>query len=218
MLLGVLFGGVVLLLALAQLLLPRIAASVISSRVARYGTVESVKVKAWPAIELLWGSVDSVRVTARSLRLSPEQAAALLWEARRTASMDVTAASVQVGPLRLSDARLRKRGGALSGEGLASATDVRAALPPGFDVQLVGSAGGKVKVRASGGLFGVGASVGAVGEASDGKLIAHPLGLLLSGFRQTLFSDAHVYVEGVGASVESERPLVYRLTMSASLR
>lgn len=207
-----------LLLALAQVLLPRIAASTISSRVGRYGAVESVKVRAWPAIELLWGSVDLVQVRAGSLELSPRQAAALLWEGRDTASMDVTARSVRVGPLLLSNARLRKRGGALSGEGTASAADVRAALPPGFDVQLVGSEDGRVRVRTSGGLFGVGASVGAVGEASEGRLIARPLGLLLGGIRLTLFEDEHVYVDGVGASVASERPLSYRLTMSASLR
>ena len=64
-------AGVLLLLGLAQLLLPRIASSTISSRVGRYGKVESVSVSAWPAVELLWGSADSVRVKARRLSLSP---------------------------------------------------------------------------------------------------------------------------------------------------
>ena len=49
------WSGACLVLALAQVLLPRIAASRISSRVGRYGTVQSVSVKAWPAVELLWG-------------------------------------------------------------------------------------------------------------------------------------------------------------------
>ena len=44
-----------LVLVLAQLFLPRIAASRIASRVGRYGTVQSVSVKAWPAVKLLWG-------------------------------------------------------------------------------------------------------------------------------------------------------------------
>jgi hypothetical protein len=34
----------------------------------------------------------------------------------------------------------------------------------------------------------------------------------------TLFSDPHVYVEGVGASVLGESPARYRLTMTARLR
>ena len=36
-------------------------------------------------------------------------------------------------------------------------------------------------MQATGGLFGVGASVNAVAGASDGKLVAHPLGFLLEG-------------------------------------
>ena len=45
---------IVLLLVVAQLVLPRIAASVVSSRVGRYGKVQSVSVEAWPAVKLLW--------------------------------------------------------------------------------------------------------------------------------------------------------------------
>src|SRR6476620_398989 len=82
-------GAALLLLALAQLLLPRLAASRISSRVGRYGEVASVSVSAWPALKLLWGSADSVRVKARHLSLSPGQAAKLLWEGRGAARMDV---------------------------------------------------------------------------------------------------------------------------------
>jgi hypothetical protein len=211
-------GGVLLALALAQLLLPRIAASVISSRIGRYGKVESVSVTAWPAVKLLWGSVDSVRVRARRLAMSPAQAAKLLWEGRSTASIDATAQSVQIGSLRLTDATLRKREGSLSAAASTSEADVKAALPAGFAMSLLRSEGGEVEVQASGGLFGVGASVNAVALASDGKLIAHPVGFLVEGLRLTLFSDPHVYVEGVGASVQPGRPPGYRLSMDARLR
>ncbi len=211
-------GAAALALVLAQLLLPGIAAGRISARVGRYGTVQSVSVSAWPAVKLLWGSADSVRVSAKSLRLTPAQTAALLWEARGARSLDVTAASVQEGRLRLSDARLSKRGSALMAEALAGEADVRAALPEGLGVALLKSEGGRVEVRASGELFGVGAAVNAVAGASEGKLIAHPLGLLVEGLQLTLFSDPHVYVRGVGASVQPGQPPSYRLTMSASLR
>jgi hypothetical protein len=214
---GWLAAAVALVLVLAQVFLPRIAASRISSRLGRYGTVDSVSVKAWPAVRLLWGSMDSVRVRAGTLVLSPAQAAGLLWEARGTASMDVSADSVQLGSLRLSDANVRKRGSALTAAASTTAADVRAALPPGFDVRLLRSEGGEVEVRASGGLFGVGASLNAVALASEGTLVAHPLGLLVEGLRLTVFSNPHVYVEAVGASVQTEQPPGYRLTMSASL-
>ena len=210
-------AAVALVLVLAQVFLPRIAASRISSRLGRYGTVDSVSVKAWPAVRLLWGSMDSVRVRAGTLVLSPAQAAGLLWEARGTASMDVSADSVQLGSLRLSDANVRKRGSALTAAASTTEADVGAALPPGFGVRLLRSEGGEVEVRASGGLFGVGASLNAVALASEGTLVAHPLGLLVEGLRLTVFSNPHVYVEAVGASVQTEQPPGYRLTMSASL-
>src|SRR5271166_1183344 len=90
-----LMGGLALLVVLAQVLLPRIAASRISSRVGRYGKVRSVSVSAWPALKLLWGQADSVRVSAKSLTLSPSQVASLLWEGREASRMDVSAESVQ---------------------------------------------------------------------------------------------------------------------------
>lgn len=215
---GALAGGVLLALALAQLLLPRIAVSRISSRVGRYGSVRSAAVEAWPAITLLWGSADMVRVAAAELHLSPAQAAALLWEARGAHSMQVSAAGVQLGSLRLSDASLRKHGSTLSGEAFASDADVAAALPPGVSVQLISSEGGRVEVRVSGRLFGVGSALDAVAEARAGKLVVHPLGLLLQGVVLTLFSDPHVYVEGVAASAVAGSPPGYRLRIDASLR
>jgi hypothetical protein len=218
LLLAVLLGVAALVLVLAQLFLPGIAASRVSARVGRYGKVESVSVTAWPAVKLLWGSVDSVRVQAGALALSASQAAKLAWEAHGVARMDVMAASVRLGSLHVRDASLTKRGSALSVQGLIGEAEVRAALPAGFAVQLLKSEGGVVQVRASGGLFGVGAAVDAVAGPRDGKLVAHPLGFLLEGLQLTLFSEPHVYVEGVGASVAGQQPLSYRLSMSASLR
>jgi hypothetical protein len=213
-----LVGGLLALLVLAQVLLPRIAASRIRSRVGRYGDVESASVSAWPALELLWGDAGSVRVKAKSLSLSPTQVGGLLREARGAASMEVSAERVQLGTLRLSDATMHKHGSALAGKALVSDADVKAALPAGFDVRLLRSEAGEVEVEATGGLFGLDASVKAVAGASEGKLVAHPLGFLLERLQLTLFSNPNVYVEGVGASVESEQPLRYSLSMSARLR
>jgi hypothetical protein len=213
-------GAITLAVALAQVFLPGIAAGRISDRIGRYGTVESVSVEAWPAVELLWGSADSVTVRARSLRASPAQTAKLLWEARGVNELEMTVVSAHEGSLRLSDVSFRKRGRALSAQALTTDAAVKAALPEGFDVALVRSEGGKVQVRASGGLFGVGAAVDAVAGASEGKLVVHPLGSLVEGLALTLFTDPHVYVEGVGASAVrgAAGALSYRLSMTASLR
>ncbi len=207
-----------LVLVLAQLFLPGIAARRISSRVGRYGRVISVSVSAWPAIKLLWGRADSVTVRAGSLDVTPAQTGELLSEAAGAARMDVSAASVREGLLLLRDARLRKRGAGLAAEGLIGERDVRAALPAGIAVELLASARGRVTVRVSGGLFGLGASVDAVAEASEGGLVAHPLGGLLEGVRLTLFSDPRLSVEGVSANVESEQPPTYRLGITARMR
>jgi hypothetical protein len=211
-------GALLLVLVLAQLLLPRIAASTISSRVGRYGSVADVSVTAWPAVKLLWGSADSVRVRARRLRLAPAQAAKLLSESHGVARVDLSAEAVQLGPLALTGATLRKRGAELSATAEVTEAGVRAALPEGLEVRLLRSEAGRVEVQAGGGLFGVQATVDAVAEARAGKLVAHPLGLLLEGFGLTLFSDPRIYVEGVGARALSLHPASYRLTMRARLR
>jgi hypothetical protein len=213
-------AAIALVLVLAQLFLPGIAASRISSRVGKYGTVESVSVSAWPAIELLWGRADSVNVRAGRLTISPKQTAKLLWDGRGAAAMRVTAPVVREGRLRLLDVSLRKRGSLLTAEAQMTQADVRAALPPGLSVRLLASGGGNVKVKASGGLFGLSASVDAVAGPSDGKLIARPLGFLLGGVRLMLFADPHVRVEAVGANAlpATAGGPRYRLTMMARLR
>jgi hypothetical protein len=212
--------AIALVLALAQIFLPRIAADRISSRLGRYGRVQRVTVTAWPAVKLLWGSADAVKVRALRLSLSPQQAAKLIWDGRRTSSIDLAAANVRLGSLRLREVTLRKRGRTLSAQALTSAADASAALPPGMSVALVRSGGGHVQVRASGGLFGVGASVAAVVGGREGRLVARPLGLLLGRFQLTLFADAHVYVEGIDARSTDGvgEPLGYRLQMTARLR
>jgi hypothetical protein len=83
-------------------------------------------------------------------------------------------------------------------------------------VQLLGSGGGQVRVRVSGGLFGLGGSVEAVALAEAGALVARPRIFGFAPLRLTLFSDAHVYVEGVGAVARAAGG--YRLSMTARLR
>lgn len=207
----------ILFLALAQLLLPAIAAQRVRDRVARYGSVASVSVKAFPAIELLWGHADSVVVHARSLRLSLAQTADLLWESRDVARMQMSAQSVQVGPLRLSHASLDKRGPALSGTARMSEADLQGALPAGLSVQPLASARGAVEVRASGGLFGVGVSLRARVRGYEGKLVAEPQGIPFAGLaRITLFADPRLLVQGVGLSTLTSAS--YRVSLRARLR
>jgi hypothetical protein len=213
-------GVLALVLVLAQVFLPGIAASRVRARVGKYGTVRSVSVKAWPAVELVWGKAESVKVTAGSLQISPGQTVKLLEEAKGVQSMSLTAESVKLGPLRLHEASFEKRGDAMRGQAWISRADARAALGNGVEVQLLSSSDGQVEVSASGGLFGVKASVDAVARAQEGKLVVHPQGFLLEGLKLTLFANPHVHVEGVGAVAVAEpsgTAAGYRLSMWASL-
>ena len=214
-----LLGAIALALVLSQLFVPKIAASRIASHLRKYGTVHSVSVSAWPALELLWRHADSVTVRAGHLRMSPSQTGKLLGEARGAGKIDMTAASVRVGPLILTDVSLNKRGDLASAQGQVSEANVRAALPAGVFVQLVSSEAGEVRVRVDGALFGVGASLDAVAQPRAGKLVVHPAGFPFEGIQVTLIAQPHVYVEGVSASAAGPQGArAYRLGIRGRLR
>jgi hypothetical protein len=213
-------GTAIVALGLAQVFLPKLAASKISSRVGKYGSVEHVHVSAWPAIKLLWGDADTVEVKASRLRVTPSQTAKLLAEAHGITDLDLSSLSASEGSLPLSEVSLHKHARTLSAQAFVTRADVKAALPEGFDVELLGSSEGAVEVRASGGLFGIGASVNAVAQPSEGKLVVHPRGLLLEALKLTLFSDPRVYIERVEAHAASGAggAAGYRLGIGATLR
>ena len=205
--------------SLAQLLLPRIAASRISSRVGRYGHVQHVDVSAWPAVKLLWGDADSVTVRAGRLALSPAEAAALLREGSGVSKLDVSAERVRVGPLgadRRDPAEARRaaerpgRRDAGRGSGGARRGRHGAAARQRSGTRARAGRGQPVRRRRLG--------ARASPKRSDGALVAHPEGFLLEGFRLTLFSNPHVHVEGVAASVAEQQPAHLPPGISALLR
>ena len=212
-----------ILVALVQLIGPAIAAKVVEGKVRKYGTVKSVTVKAWPAVKLLWRDADEVDVEAGTLTLSPEQAVSLLGEGKGTGTVHTRARAVVLGGLRLTGVRFDKYGPELTAEGTVSEADIAAVLPAGVTVALVGSQEGEVRVKVSGGLFGFGASVEAVAEAEDGKLVARPVGLL-GGLKLDIFESEDVKIEGVeaealasGGSGAEGKGRRYRLVMRARL-
>jgi hypothetical protein len=210
---GVVIVGV---LGLAQLALPGIAAQRVRDQVGKYGAVRSAHVTASPAIELLWGSAQSATVTAGSLRMSFSQGAELLSNASGVDRLDMTAQSLQLGPLTMSRASVQKRGSAVYIEGDIELSSLQAALPPGVEIQLVGSADGEVQMRLRGSLLGVSASVPAVIGAQEGKLVVQTQGLPFGGVPTiTLFSDPRLLMHGL--EMTATGPGTYRLKMSATL-
>lgn len=214
-----------MLLVLAQLLLPVLAARRVSDSVARYGTVASTHVSAFPALELLWGSADSASVTVGTLAASPSQIVSLLWEAHGVNHMTVTASAATLRVpglprgLTVSDVRLDKHGSVIQASATLTQHQLDAALPGGFHIEPVASGGGQVEARASGGFFGLQATLGVLVRPLDGHLVAEPHGLPLAGLATfTLFSDPHLSVHSVGLRVLRSQPLTYGLSLGATLR
>jgi LmeA-like phospholipid-binding len=217
-------AGAVAVLGLAQLLLPGLAAQRVRDQLGRYGTVRSVSVSAFPAIELLWGNAQSATVSAGNLDMSPAQASELLWKARGVQRVDMRAASMRVGTLTLRDVSWRKRGQELTTRGSVAEADLLAAIPGSTGFQLLGSTAGGVEMRVSGSLFGVAGSVEVLLSAKEGEVVAQPQGIPFAGFvKITLLSAPHMYIQSFGltgstsASAAAGDPS-YLVSINARLR
>jgi hypothetical protein len=198
--------GAVLLLDLAQLLLPGIAASRLRDRLARDGTVASVSVSALPAVKLLWGQADHLRVSFSSLHVSTRRVGELLAQAHGVTNIDLSASTFVDSPLTLSDVTFHKRGGQLNATATLSRAALAQALPAGLSAQPVASGGGQLPLRAQANLFGFGLAADVLLSARDGKLVLTPVGIpLISGLvGLTVFSDPHVLVQVVGAQARPD--------------
>src|SRR5205085_2419393 len=103
-------GLVLVLLVVAQLVLPGIAAQRLRDRLSRSGRVLSVEVSAFPAIELLWHRADRVVIRMRRYQSNPGHLGTLLSQAGDVGSLDASASELDSGLLILRDATLHKRG------------------------------------------------------------------------------------------------------------
>jgi len=204
------------LAALSQFLLPKLAADRVRSQLASHGHVATVHVSAFPALKLLWGDADSVSIKMSDLATSTGEGGRLLSRAKGTSKLELSIDRLSVGPLMLTGVHAEKHGAQLTGTAALSQQGLRAALPPGFDVQPIASGGGELLLRASASLFGVGLSANAVVEAQDGALVVQPVGVPFAGLvKLTVFSDPRVIVEGISAQPGPEG--AYQLSATARL-
>ncbi len=208
-------GAVLLLLALAQLVLPGIAEQRLRDRLARSGTVLQVEVDAFPAIELLWHDADRVVIRLAQYRSNPGPLGNLLGEAGGVGSLDASAARLDTGLLTLRDATLKKRGDQLTGTARVTETDLQAAVPFLDRVAPVASGGGQLTLRGTATLFGVSATADATVAAQQGKLVVQP-DIPFGGLATvTVFSNPHVQVLGVSAHSD---PAGFSVTATGRLR
>lgn len=194
---------VLVVLVVAQLVLPGIAARRVRSQLHGHGSVRSVSVHAFPAIELLWHHADRITVRLRDYRAGSAQLGDLLSQTAGVSTLTASAGTVHVGRLTVRDATLDKRGARLTGTATIAESDLRAAVPILHSVTPVASAGGALTLRGTASVLGVGASVEATVSARHGALVIAPTVPLGSLASITVFSDPHVAVTGVSARATS---------------
>lgn len=204
---------IILLLGIAQLVLPGVAARQLRDRLAKHGSVISVQVSAFPAVMLLWHRADKVVVRLRSYRSSSSGLGQSLAQAADAGSVDASVGELDTGLLTLHDAVLRKRGDRLTGRASVTEAGIRYAVPFLDSVQPIASAAGTLTLRGTATILGVTASVDATVRAVNGRLVVVPevpFGTLAT---VTLFSTPHLDVTGVGA-----RPTPDGFTVTATAR
>jgi hypothetical protein len=191
---------VLVVLGVAQLVFPGIAAQRIRDRLARSGNVLEVQVHAFPAIELLWHHADRVVVRMGRYRSSPGPLGTTIGQSADVGSLDASAQELDTGLLTLRNATLSKRGDVLSGSAEVTEADLRAALPILQSVTPVASGDGRLTLRGTATVLGVSATIDATVTPRNGALVVAP-DVPLGGLATiTAFEDPHIDVESVGAS------------------
>jgi hypothetical protein len=187
-------------LAVCQLVLPGIAAGRLRSMLSRSGSVRSVSVSAWPAVELLWHHADSVTVSMRSWSASVGRLNGQLGRLHDVGTLHASIGVVHVGALTAHQVSVASSGGRLSGRGTVREADLRGTVPFLRSVVPVTSAGGRLVLRGTASVLGlVGGSVDATVQARGGELVVSP-DVPLGGLATvTVFAARAVRVVGVSA-------------------
>lgn len=197
---GAVLLALVVLLGIAQLVLPGIAAQRLRDRLARSGTVERVEVDAFPAIELLWHQADRVVIRMRDYHSTPATLSNTLGQIGDADSLDASAAQLATGLLTVRNARLIKRGNSLSATATITDADLRASLPILDAVRPVESSGGELTLQGTATVLGVSATIDVTVRPDNGALVVSP-DVPFGGFATiTVFSNPAIAVQGVSAT------------------
>jgi hypothetical protein len=193
-------GIVLVVLVGAQLVLPGIAAQELRTDLEQSGTVLEVKVSAFPAIKLLWHKADKVVVRMGRYRSGTSHLGDTLGRAADAGSLDASAQELDVGPLTLRGATLRKRGSELTGSATVTEADLRSVVFFLDNVEPVASANGRLTLRGTASFLGLHATVDATLAAQDGALVVAP-DVPFGGIATiSLFDEPHVDVQSVSAT------------------
>jgi hypothetical protein len=183
----------------AERVLPRVAARRVTARLGGPGAVEAVRVRARPAVKLLWGRADVVDVRLAELGAGRGDVSDGLADARGIRRLAVHARRARVGPLALRDLWLRKEGADLVAEATVDQADLVAVLPPGVGLRPVAGSDGTLVLEAGASVLGLRAVVRTRLTARDGCLVIAGEGPLGRLGTLTVYDDPRVRVTSVGA-------------------
>jgi hypothetical protein len=207
-------GIVLLVLVVAQLLLPGIAAQELRDDLQQSGTVLEVKVSSFPAIKLLWHKADSVVVRMGHYRSASSHLGDTLGRAADSDKLDASVQELFVGPVTLRNATLRKQGSALTGSATVTEANLRSAVFFLDNVEPITSGNGRLTLRGTASFLGLRATVDATVSAKDGALVVAP-NVPLGGIAAiTLFDNPNVQVTSVSAT---NVPGGFRVSASATV-
>ncbi len=192
-----LLAAVVVVLVVAQLVLPPIATSVVRTRLGKSAKITSIKLSAFPAIKLLWGSVDQLDLVLRSYNLEPDELSGKIKQSGEASTLNASIGTLNVGALSLHSVTLHKQNGKLDLTGRLQTEDLRRALPIIQSLTPVAGIGGELTLRGTVAAFGASAKITATVAARDGKVVVAPQGLLGAFATVTVFADPHVFVQSI---------------------
>jgi pSer/pThr/pTyr-binding forkhead associated (FHA) protein len=217
--LGLLAVAAILLVGVAQLVLPGVAEQRVRSDLSRYGPVRRVHIESSPAIKLLWHRADRVEVAMDSYRSEPGGHGSLadfLSRTRDTGKLDVSVGTLQTQLLTLHDVQLRKEGDALVGRARLTQRELSAALPSFLDLHPLSTSEAGIVAQASASVFGHRIAARIRVLADGGRVLVRPEGFPLGSLASiTVFNDPRVYVESLGAELHGQN---YLLTARARLK
>jgi pSer/pThr/pTyr-binding forkhead associated (FHA) protein len=217
--LAVLALAAILVVGVAQLVLPGVAEEKVRSDLSRYGPVRRVHIESTPAIQLLWHRADRVDVAMDSYRSEPGGHGSLadfLSRTRDTGKLDVSVGTLQTQLLTLHDVRLHKEGDTLVGQARLTQHDLSAALPTFLDLRPVSASEDGIVARVSASVLGhqIAARIRVLAEG--GRVLVRPEGFPFGSLATiTVFDDPRVYVESLGAELRGGD---YLLTARARLK
>jgi hypothetical protein len=200
-------GVVAALLAVAQLVLPSLASNRVRDRLEKAGTVESVQVSAFPAVKLLWGQADEVKVRMATADFSPAATGGsggslndALAQTRAAQRLDVSVGTLTAGPVKLHDALLEKRGSELHAHASISEADLERGQPSGLEFRPSATSGGQLVFTGRVRVLGFEAKGRARLLARDGGLVIRPQGPALAAAPAlTVFEDENLDIRSVHA-------------------